>query len=95
MIFAAIYAVIVGLAMIGQWSFLYLSKQIPELETEPIQIRFHVAREVIAAVCLILGGLGLLSGAGWGRQLYPVAMGMLFYPVIVSPGYFAQQGDWE
>jgi hypothetical protein len=93
--FAAIYAVVVGLAMIGQWSLLYLAKQIPELETEPIRIRFHIAGEMITAICLIMGGWGLLAGVSWGRQLYPVAMGMLFYTVIVSPGYFAQKGDWK
>ncbi len=33
--------------MIGQWSASYLTKQILELETEPIRIAFHIAAEMI------------------------------------------------
>jgi hypothetical protein len=80
--------------MIGQWTFSYLSKQIPELETEPIRIRFHLAAEFATAIALIVGGLGLLTEQVWGRQVYLIAMGMLLYTVIVSPGYFAQKGEW-
>ncbi len=29
-----------------------------------------------------------------GRTASFVSLGMLFYTVIVSPGYFAQQGVW-
>jgi hypothetical protein len=94
-VYAPVYAILVGIAMIGQWSFSYLSKQIPELESEPIRITFHIAGEIITALCLVLGGIGLLMDLSWGRSLYLVAMGMLFYTVIVSPGYFAQKGDWK
>jgi hypothetical protein len=38
MIFAAVFAIIVGLGMIIQWTMSYVSKQIPELNTEPIRI---------------------------------------------------------
>lgn len=93
--YAAIYAVVVGLTMIGQWSASYVTKQIPELADEPIRIWFHIAGEMITAVCLITAGAGLLMSQDWGRQLYFVAMGMLLYTMIVSPGYFAQKGDWK
>lgn len=39
MIFPAVFAIIVGLGMIGLWSMLLLAKQAPELETEPLRIR--------------------------------------------------------
>ena len=94
-VYAPVYAILVGVVMIGQWSFSYLSKQIPEFESEPIRITFHIAGEMITALCLILGGIGLSMDLSWGRSLYLIAMGMLFYTVIVSPGYFAQKGDWK
>ena len=90
----AVFALIVGVGMIGQWSFSYLSKQIPELKTEPIRILFHIAAEMATAIALIIAGVGLLTGRGWGSSLYLIAAGMLLYTCIVSPGYFAQQGQW-
>jgi hypothetical protein len=87
--YAPVYAILVGVVMIGQWSFSYLSKQIPELESEPIRITFHIAGEIITALCLVLGGIGLMMDLSWGRSLYLVAMGMLFYPLssarVISP----------
>ena len=92
--FSAIFAIIVGAGMIAQWTMSYVSKRIPELKTEPIRIGFHLAAELVTALCLIVSGVGLLLGAGWGSILFLVAAGMLFYTAIVSPGYFAQQGQW-
>jgi len=94
MIFPAIFAIVVGLGMIGQWTASYLRKQIPELEKEPIRICFHIAAEMATALCLIASGIGLLTTQAWSVLLYLVASGMLFYTAIVSPGYFAQRGQW-
>jgi hypothetical protein len=94
MAFAAVFAIMVGLGMIGQWTASYLSKQIPELESEPIRIWFHIAAEITTALCLIGAGSGLLAKTNWSIPLYLVASGMLFYTSIVSPGYFAQKGQW-
>jgi len=80
--------------MIGQWTASYISKNIPELKTEPIRIWFHIAAEMSTALCLICAGIGLLSGMPWSTPLYLIASGMLFYTAIVSPGYFAQKGQW-
>ncbi len=94
MTFAAVYAVVVGLGMIGQWAYSLATKQVPELATEPFRIRFHLAAEFVTAIALIVGGLGLLTERSWGQDVYLIAMGMLLYTVIVSPGYFAQKGEW-
>ncbi|MCB0202461.1 MAG: hypothetical protein KDI03_20515 [Anaerolineae bacterium] len=90
----AIFAVVVGLGMIVQWTLSWRAGQVPELQTEPIRIRFHIAGEMVTALALIAGGAGLLLHTAWSVPLYLVAMGMLFYTAIVSPGYFAQQGKW-
>jgi hypothetical protein len=93
MVFASIFAILVGLAMIAQWTMSYLTRQIPELATEPIRIGFHIAAELVTALVLIASGVGLLANGPWGRILFPVAIGMLLYTSIVSPGYFAQKGQ--
>lgn len=92
--FAAIFSIIVGVGMIGQWMMSYINKQIIELKTEPIRILFHIAAEMVTTICLIIGGVGLLLNLPWGIPVFLVAMGMLFYTSIVSPGYFAQKGNW-
>jgi hypothetical protein len=94
MIFPAVFGIIVGIGMIGQWTFSYISKQIPELKTERVRVLFHIAAELITALALIAGGVGLLGGSAWGAPLYLVATGMLIYTMIVSPGYFAQKGQY-
>ena len=80
--------------MIGQWAMTYITHQIPELKSEPIRIGFHIAAEMVTAISLIVGGIGLLMQTNWGKNTFLVSMGMLFYTSIVSPGYFAQKGQW-
>lgn len=92
--FSAIYAISVGVLMLVQWLFFAAAGQIPELQTEPIRIGMHLAGEGITALALIFSGIGILRGKVWGRDAVIFALGMLTYTVIVSPGYFAQQGVW-
>ena len=84
----------IGTGMIGQWIFFLATGQVPELKTEPLRIRFHLAAEFSTAIALIAGSVGLLTGQTWARWFYLLAVGMLLYTVIVSPGYFAEKGQW-
>jgi len=94
MIFASIFSLVVGAGMVGQWLFFLATDQVPELKTEPLRIRFHLAAEFATAIALMVGGIALLTDQAWGRWFYLVATGMLLYTVIVSPGYFAEKGQW-
>ncbi len=94
MTFSAIFAIIVGVAMIVQWTVSYVTRQIPELQSEPVRIGFHIVGEMVTAISLIVGGMGLLRDQPWTSTLFLISMGMLLYTVIVSPGYYAQKGQW-
>jgi hypothetical protein len=94
MTFAALYAILVGVGMIGQWTVSLLSRRVPELGTEPYRIAFHLAGEGLTAIALIAAGVALLGAAPWAVQAYLLATGMLLYTAIVSPGYFAQRREW-
>ncbi|MCB9423309.1 MAG: hypothetical protein H6667_26175 [Ardenticatenaceae bacterium] len=94
MILASIFGLLIGLGMIGQWMASYRSGQILELKSEPIRIGFHLAAEMVTAVTLIISSLGLIFQQTWANSLFLIAAGMLFYTAIVSPGYFAQKGQW-
>jgi peptidoglycan/LPS O-acetylase OafA/YrhL len=91
---AAIYAIVVGLLMFGQWAMFLFTGNVPELQTEPIRIAFHLAGEFVTAGLLVAGGFGLLKMKKWGYHVFLLAQGMLLYTIIVSPGYFAQLGQW-
>ena len=82
--------------MIVQWIFSILSGSVPEFQTEPWRIGFHLAAEFATAALLILGGITVLRSLTWGRPVLLIGLGMLIYSEIVSPGYFAQlaNGRW-
>ena len=37
---------------------------------------------------------GSLNSIAWGKKVLLVGLGMVIYSEIVSPGYFAQLGQW-
>ncbi len=92
--FAGIYGIFVGVLMFAQWAFFLSTGQVPELQSEPYRIAFHLAAEFATAAGLIVAGIALLRHLAWGAACYLFFAGMLGYSVIASPGYFAQQGQW-
>ncbi len=92
--FAGWFFVVVAVLMVGQWGLFLAVGAVPELRTEPLRIGFHLAAEFATAACLLAGGLGLLRGKTWAKAIGLLAAGMLAYTCLVSPGYFAQLGQW-
>lgn len=89
----ALYSLLVGAMMAVMWTAFALMGEIPELDTRPTEIAFHLAAEFLTAFALVAGGIGLLKGRGWGYPVNLAALGMLAYTVVVSPGYYAESGD--
>jgi peptidoglycan/LPS O-acetylase OafA/YrhL len=90
--FASIYAVAVGALMIIMWSFFIVSGQVPEFQTKPEEILLHIVAEMLTALLLLVSGVLVLRRITWGNLTLLVAFGMLFYTMIVSPGYYIQNG---
>ena len=90
----AIYSLFIGILMIGMWVMFILTGQVPEMATKPAEIMLHLLAEFTTAILLIIGGIGLLKKMKIGYNLNLVALGMLLYTLIVSPGYYLQKGDW-
>jgi len=90
---SAIYAIIIGLIMMGMWSVFVFTNQIPELNTGSIEIIYHLIAEFLTAILLIVSGIGLVKRKNWSLHLLLVSLGMLFYTTIVSAGYYADTGD--
>ena len=92
--YTAIFSILVGVLMIGQWIFSLASRKVPEIVTETRAISFHLAAEFITATVLIIAGIALLTQSLLGYPLALLALGMLVYTSINSAGYFAQRGQW-
>ncbi len=84
----------IGILMFAQWAFFIAAGQVVEMRTAPVALAFHLVAEATTAILLIVGGVGLLRRSAWAPKLLMVANGLLIYTVIVSPGYFAQSGQW-
>ena len=65
--FAAYYGIIVGILMLAQWGFFLAAGQVPEVQTEPIRLAFHLAAEFFTAAGLIATGFGLLKKYSWAK----------------------------
>jgi hypothetical protein len=92
--FSAWYGIIVGFIMVAQWIFFIASGSVPELQTEPFRIAFHLATEFTAALMLIISGIATLKSTALNKKVLLVGLGMVIYSEIVSPGYFTQLGQW-
>ena len=63
-----------------------------DLEVAPIEIGLHLTAEFVTAALLVAGGIVVLTG---GRTVVlTIALGMLLYTVIQSPGYFLARREW-
>lgn len=92
--FSSWYGIAVGSLMIAQWTFSIVSGGVPEFENAPWAIAFHLAAEMSTALILITGGLATLKSISWGKTALLTGLGMVIYSEIVSPGYYAQLGQW-
>ena len=92
--FPAWYGIVVGTLIILQWFLFLTTGSVPELQTTPWAISFHMIAELLLALALLVSGMAILRLNPWGEKALLVALGMAIYSEINSPGYFAQLGQW-
>ncbi len=90
---AAIFSILMGLAMSGTWGFLLLSNQFPEIRTLPLESSYLLAAEFLTAVALLVAGYGVLTRRPWAPSLMLVALGELIYCTIRFAGELGQGGS--
>ena len=93
-IISGIYSLIVGIGIICLWTFLIVTKQVPEIKIEPIAIGFHIMVENLMAILSFASGIVLLIDLAWAPILFIFSMGLIVYSVINSSGYYAQRKEW-
>ncbi len=90
----SIYMMVVGIGIIALWTMLFVSDQIPELETEPIAIAFHITIEVLMGVVSIVSGVLLLKNFKYQKEAVIFANGMICYSVVNSSGYYGDLNQY-
>ena len=83
----------IGILIILQWAFFIITGNVPEFETSPLNIGFHISIEIITAILLIFSSL-ICKKRVVRETLLLYGQGMLGYTVVNSAGYFAQSGQW-
>ena len=91
--FVKISSAAIGFLIIAQWVFFLTTGNVPELDTAPLEIIFHISIEIITAVLLIFAAL-ICKKWAIRQTLLLYGQGMLGYTVVNSAGYFAQSGQW-
>ncbi len=92
---AAWFEMVVGVAILGLWTFLIATHRVPELREGDRAIWFHIGAETLLGAGLLASGLLLLADdASWSRSLAAAALGGLVYSTINSSGYYARDGKW-
>jgi len=76
------------------WLLLLVKREVPELNTKPTQIFFHLVAEFLTSLILIIGGIGLIMNQSWGVALFFIAIGMAIYSTINAAGFYGQLKDW-
>ena len=92
--FSSWYGIGVGTLIILQWIFFIATGSVPEFQTTPWAISFHMMAELLLALALLISGITTLRLNPWGEKALLIALGMAIYSEINSPGYFAQLGQW-
>jgi len=88
----SVYSVLIGFFMIGFWIFAIRSGLVPA-EEKPWGIRFHLLSEFTTSILLIISGIASVLAIEWAKSISLLALGMLLYIVIYSPGYYLQKNN--
>lgn len=88
------FQIVVGVSVLGLWSVLLLGGQVPEVQAGQVDIWFHLAAELTMAGLLVVAGVAVVRRSRRATGLSAVALGLLGYSVLNSPGYYAERGDW-
>lgn len=88
------FGIAIGVLMVIQWSISIITKQVPEINTVPVELTFHLIAELGTSIMLIFSGFSILSSKKQAYRLMFISLGMLIYSIVNAAGYFAQLGNW-
>ncbi|QMS85650.1 hypothetical protein [Candidatus Xianfuyuplasma coldseepsis] len=94
MVFSVVYGVI-GIGIIGLWIMLIGTNQVPEFETEPVGIVFHIIIEITMALFALVTAWLLYKSASLRFPILLLTNGLLMYSVVNSAGYYGDAQNYS
>lgn len=91
---AAIYAIFVGVSMVGVWSLLFVAHEERAIAATDFSLVFHIVAEGFTAFLLVAGGLHLLRDYAKGRKWFLYGMGLLTYSLLTVGSHHLEAGKW-
>jgi hypothetical protein len=88
------FQLVVGVAILGLWTVLLATGQVPEVEAGQADIWFHLAAEAVLATLLLVAGTAALRRSEVAPLLSGLAFGALVYSSVNSAGYYADRAEW-
>lgn len=92
--FTGIYAIVLGVGIIGLWTMLIITGNVPEFKTEPVAIAFHLTAEFSMGILSLISGIMMLARRKKSGALYLVSSGLVIYAVVNSSGYYGNLAQW-
>ena len=90
----ASYCIAVGALMVGWWGVDLSRGAWRRGDRAHAELVLHLAAEFVTAAALIAAGIVDLSAGADADRWLAVALGMLLYTTIASPGYFVARREW-
>jgi hypothetical protein len=75
------------------WIVIIATGRLPAVAAGRADFAWHVAAELVTAAVLLIGGIGLLIEAAWGRTAIAVGLGTLLYAITESAGHYLKTGN--
>jgi hypothetical protein len=91
----SVFSILVGISIVAFWVRLYFRKQLyePESLRSEIETKYHLAAELLTAIVLTIGAIGLIGSMSWAVGAEFLGLGMLLYANVNGPGFYAAKGD--
>jgi hypothetical protein len=83
-----IYCLSVGVLMMIWWSVSVRRGALRRPDRSRSEMALHLVAEMLTAILLVVSGVSLLTNGDSAVPIAALALGMLLYTVIASPGYF-------
>ena len=91
----ALYCIAVGILMTVWWTASLRRGVLRRHDRSRSEMTLHILAEALTAILLVASGLTLLVIGDGAIPVATLALGMLLYTVIVSPGYFVARHEPE
>jgi hypothetical protein len=86
----AVYSLFLGTAILGLWTLILITGEIPEGQVE---FTFHLFSEFLMAAGCLAAGTMLYKKKRSGTLVAIAAHAMVIYSVLNASGYYAERGE--